>query len=119
MAANKSAKTATTTEAEGISAVTPLASIVGKTAGELWKIFVMRYVAKGVAEIFSAIVISAVSLRLLGTTTLWLFAPGFLITVLIFDAIQLLVNPRYFALGDVMERIKQEQKPGMTIYQKS
>ena len=115
MAASK--KAATT--AEGLDAVGPLAKLVGKATGELWKIFVWRYIAKGLGEVFLAAFTSWIGWTYLHQNDrLWVIPFLCVSGVLIFDAIQLLVNPRYFAMNDVVERVKAEQKPGMTVYQK-
>jgi hypothetical protein len=119
MATNKSTKA--TTKAEGLAAVEPLAKLLGKLPGELWKIFVMRYVAKGAAEVvIGGAFIWVASLKLWTNHFPYWCIPAVLTAILFFDAIQLLINPRYFAMNDIIERVNAERnsKPGMTIYQK-
>lgn len=88
----------------------PIAKVLGKTTGYVAKIVILRYVAKGVSEVFAAAIIAAVSIRLLGTVTLWLFVPGAMVALLLFDAIQLLICPQYYALRDAIDFIQQERK---------
>jgi hypothetical protein len=87
----------------------PFSKALGKAAGQVWKIFVMRYVAKGVSEVFMAFVVSFVSYKSLNAHhSLWMLMPYIVSTILIYDAIQLLINPFYFAMNDVALRLKQE-----------
>lgn len=91
----------------------PLSKTLKSTVGEVWKIFVKRYIAKGVSELFAAIVISVISVMLLWAKhRIWILAPAGVVTFLIFDAIQLLINPAYFAMNDVIDRIKKEKIGG-------
>jgi hypothetical protein len=109
------------TNDEALKKIEPLAKLLGKTAGELWKIFVWRYIAKGLGEVFLAIFGSWVGWAYLHQNDrLWVIPFLCVSGILIFDAIQLLVNPRYFAMNDVIDRLNAERnsKPGMTIYQK-
>ncbi len=89
----------------------PLADVLKTTAETVWKAFVMRYVARGLGEVLVAIFISLLSIRLLGTTTLWLFVPGALVTLVLYDAIQCLVNPTYWAMMDAMSKLKDLKQP--------
>src|ERR1035441_3736221 len=99
MPASKSTKA--TTEAEGKAAVEPLAKLVGKATSELWKIFVWRYIAKGLGEVFLAVYGSYVGwIYLHQNDRLWVIPFLCVSGILIFDAIQLLFNPRYFAMND-------------------
>lgn len=100
---------ATDLATKDLGALAPLAKVLKSTVGEVWKIFIKRYVAKGLAELFAAIVISGMSVVLLHITN-WLWIPFPFVVVLMFDAIQLLVNPAYFALNDALERINDERK---------
>lgn len=94
---------------DALSKIEPIAKLLGKTAGQIWKIFVMRYVAKGVSEVFIALVIGGLGYNLLHLThPLWMLAPFGIAALFIYDAIQLLVNPYYFAMDDVAMRLKNE-----------
>ena len=106
------AKKPVTTEAEALAKVEPIAKILGKTAGQLWKIFLFRYIAKGIAQIFLAVFINVVAymyLNHLHPYNPWMLLPLAAGGVLIYDAIQLLVDPYYFAMNDVLFRLKTEK----------
>lgn len=96
-------------EEEALMKVEPIAKLLGKTATQLWKMFVMRYVAKGVAQIFLAVFLNWVAYIFLWHThkyymLIFLTGGG----ILVYDAIQLLFNPYYFAMNDVLYRLKNE-----------
>lgn len=96
---------------EALKSLGPLAQLVGKSAGSLWNIFVRKYIAVGVAEVFGAVWTVWVSIWLLGTASLWLLVPFTLAGLLGYLAIQNLINPHYPALGDVVTRVKDLNKP--------
>ena len=99
------------TEQEALTKVEPIAKLLGKTAGQLWKVFVMRYIAKGVAQIFLAIFLNWVCYIFLWhqhSYNYWMLIPLIVGGILVYDAIQLLFNPYYFAMNDVMYRLKNE-----------
>lgn len=98
------------TEADILTKLEPLAKALKIAVGKLWDIFVRRYIAKGVSEIFIALVISAVSLVLLREHPMVLWVPFVVVAALLYDAIQLLINPAYYAIEDIMDKI-YEQKP--------
>lgn len=87
----------------------PFSQTLGKAAGDIWKIFVRRYTAKAVAELFVAIVGTVITLDKLWAHhwVYWLCIPFPIIMLLAYDGIQLLINPAYFAMGDVEETIKR------------
>lgn len=100
------------TEAEALMKVEPLAKILGKTAGQLWKMFVMRYIAKGIAQIFLAVFINVIAYIFLWhqhAYNYWLLIPLFIGGVLVYDSIQNLANPYYYAMNDVLYRLKTEK----------
>lgn len=107
-------------EKEAISKVEPMAKLLGRTAGQVWSIFVKRYLAKGTAEVFAAGVIAWVSLDKLWTHhwVYWITIPFPVCMLLMFDAIQLLINPAYFAIGDVENAIKRNttKKNEVSVY---
>lgn len=104
-----SKKSKVVNESDALGAVQPLAKALSKTAGQIWQIFVKRYIAKGVAEMFSAIVITVLTLDKLWAHhwLYWLCIPFPIVMLLAFDAIQLLINPAYFAMGDVESAVKR------------
>ena len=98
-----------TTEGEALAKVEPLAKLLGKTAGQIWKVFVMRYVGKGLGEIFLAVALVVVCHGYFGYNK-WMMLGSFVISgVFVYDAIQLLIDPWYFAMNDVAVRLKSEQ----------
>lgn len=94
-----------------LSELGPLADVLKTTANVVWKAFVMKYVARGLGEVLAALFLAALSIRLLGTTTLWLFLPGALVTFILYDAIQMLVNPTYWAMMEAVVRVKELKQP--------
>lgn len=99
---------------EALKSLGPLAQLVGKSAGTLWGIFVRHYVAIGIGELFGAVWTVWVATWIMGTTTLWLLVPFTLAGVLVYLAINNLVNPHYPALGDVVSRVQELNKPKPT-----
>lgn len=101
-------------------ALEPLAKGVKSTVGSLWKIFVRRYIAKGVSEMVAAGIIMWLTTDKLWAHhwVWWLCIPFPVCVLLIFDAIQLLINPHYWAMNDIVERIKAERRDNssVTIY---
>src|ERR1700679_2402426 len=95
---------------KALSSLGPLASVVGKSAATLWKIFVMEYVAQGVSELVTAILIMGGSVWLLGTHNLWLFVPAAISTWFLYLAIPNLVNPFYPAMEDVIKHVQHLSK---------
>lgn len=99
---------------EALKSLGPLATLVGKSAGSLWKVFVRRYVAIGLGEAFAAAWVVWVSTWLLGTSTPLLLIPFGLAGLLGYLAILNLINPHYPALGDVVSRVQELNKPKPT-----
>lgn len=106
------AKKPVPTEAEALQKVEPIAKLLGKTAGQLWKMFVMRYIAKGLAQVFLAVFLNVICYIYLNHQhpyNLWMIIPLAVGGVLVYDAIQLLANPYYYAMNDVLFRLKAEK----------
>jgi hypothetical protein len=97
-------------EAQILKSIEPFSKALQKTVGQIWKMFVMRYVAKGLGEIFLAVFVTWIGWYFLRSDhRLWML-PFFIVSgVFIYDAIQLLINPWYFAMNDVAVRLKSEQ----------
>ena len=88
----------------------PLSKALSKTAGQVWKMFVMRYVAKGLGEIFLGAFIAWVGWSYLHQNQrLWVIPFLVVGALFVYDAIQLLIDPYYFAMNDVAVRLKSEQ----------
>lgn len=97
-------------EEEALQKIEPIAKLLGKTASQLWKMFIMRYVAKGIAQVFLAVFINWVAyIFLWAPHKYWMLAPLGVGGILVYDAIQLLANPYYFAMNDVLYRVKTEK----------
>ena len=83
-----------------------LAKGLGVAAGELWGIFIRQYVVKGISEAFTALVLfigAAVLFQFVGWFALIPVAVGI---GLVYGAINYLGNPKYYALNDIVKRIK-------------
>lgn len=112
MSAKKSTAVKVSKDVENaLSSLGPVATLVGKSAGVLWKIFVRKYVAQGVAELAAGIGILWGSVWLLGDHNLWLFFPAALTVWFVYMAIQHLINPYYSALDDVLAHVKNLDQP--------
>lgn len=97
-------------EEDVIKQIAPLSKSLQKSAKELWGMFVKRYLAKGLAEIFLAVFINVVAYMFLWQDhKYWVLLPLGIGGVLIYDAIQLIVNPQYFAMHDVIYKLKTEK----------
>lgn len=98
----------------------PMAKALKKTAEQLFRVYVKRYLAKGIAELFVGIVIAVLTLNKLWANhwVWWLCIPFPIIMLLALDAIQCIINPAYHAIGDVEDLIKRNKKGGsdVTIY---
>ena len=106
-------------EQEAMNKLVPFSETLGKAAGEVWKIFVRRYLAKGAAEIFVSIVTIIVATDKLWTHHFWYWCIPFVVVMfLAYDAIQLLIDPAYFAMGDVEDTLKRatQKTNEVTIY---
>jgi hypothetical protein len=99
-----------TTQEEVLKQLEPLSKALSKSVAQIWRMFVMNYVAKGVGEIFIAAFLVWVAEFFLGTHHHLYMIPFFLVAAAFaYDAIRLLINPYYFAMDDVMVRLKSEQ----------
>ena len=93
--------------------VASLSKTLQKSIGQIWQMFVMRYVAKGLAQVFLALFINIVAYIFLWQTHRYtMLIPLGIAGVLIYDAIQLLTNPHYYAANDVLYKVKTEQLLG-------
>ncbi len=83
----------------------PLANVLKVAVEEIWKILIRRYVAKAISEIVLALIVIGVSFWKIGNSN-WIFLPLGLMLLPIYDGINLLVSPAYYALREIMERVK-------------
>lgn len=95
---------------EAMKSLGPLGKMVGRSAETLWKIFVRKYVAMGVAQLVSAAGILGISFWLLPNKSLWLFLSFGLAGIPLYCAINNLINPQYFAMDDVITHVQDVTK---------
>ena len=88
----------------------PIADTFKVAVTELWKIFVRHYVVRGVSELFTALILIVIAGAVWdGFTTnekYWAIAPLLVGVVFIYDAIQLVGNPQYYALDEIIKKVK-------------
>lgn len=98
-----------TAQEEVLKSLEPFSKALSKTVGQIWRMFVMRYIAKGIGEIFLSVFIVWIGWYVLdGTHRLWLIPFLVAAGLFVYDAIQLLIDPQYFAMNDVAVRVKSE-----------
>lgn len=83
----------------------PIADKIGIAVQELWKVFVKRYVAKGVSEIVIALLLDGLAIYKLGGSN-WVLIPLFLMMIPLYDGVNLLISPGYYALKEIMRMIR-------------
>jgi hypothetical protein len=103
--------TASTEVEKALSSLGPLAQVVGKSAGYLWGIFIRKYVAIGLAQLVTAVGVSWISLWLLPDKSMWLFVSFGIAGIFLYCAIVNLINPQYYALNDVIVKVKDLKEP--------
>ena len=98
---------------EILATLKPVADAIGVAVSELWKIFTRQYLVKGIAQLFSGIVFSAVTyylgkyLLVISLNYLFLVIPLVIWSVLFFySAIPLVFNPAYYAIEDILKKLK-------------
>jgi len=96
---------------EAIKTLGPLATVLQKSAGELWKIFVWRYRAIGLAMVTSAFLLIAGTVWLWGAHSPALAPVGIVSIGLVGFAMYFLISPHYLAMNDVVVRVRQLSKP--------
>lgn len=89
---------------EGIEA---LAKGLGVAAIELWSIFVRQYVVKGATQVFTALVLIGVGVFIAFQLGYWALIPFGLALPFCYGAIMLLGNPKYYAIQDITDKIKE------------
>lgn len=83
-----------------------LAKGLGVAATELWSIFVRQYIVRGANELFTAIVMFGVAFVLWQFVQFWALIPLAIGIGFVYGAISYLGNPKYYALNDIVKRIK-------------
>lgn len=94
---------------EVLSSLQPIADALKVAVTEVWKMFVRRYLAKGVSELLVAGAITAAAIYKLSSSN-WIWLPFGVALLIAFDGVQLTINPSYYAAGDIIERLKDENK---------
>lgn len=87
-------------------ALEPLAKGLKVAVSELWGIFVRQYVVKGLSEGFTAILLLVTAHFLKNSIHYWALIPVAIAIYLIYDVINLLGNPKYYALEDISNRVR-------------
>ena len=93
-----------TTIKTGIEAI---AKGLGVAAVELWEIFVRQYVVKGITEVFTALVLIGSSVAIFKYFGPWGLVPLAVALPFCYGAILLLGNPKYYAIQDITDKIKE------------
>lgn len=89
-----------------VDAVNGIAKVIGVAATELWGIFVRQYLVRGLTEAFTGIVLVVASVFLYGTIGLWVLIPLAVALAFFYGSILLIGNPKYYALEDISNRVK-------------
>lgn len=84
-----------------------LAKGLGVAATELWSIFVRQYVVRGANELFTAIVLFVIAFVLWQFVQFWALIPVAIGIGFVYGAISYLGNQKYYALNDIVNKIKE------------
>lgn len=91
---------------DGVEAI---AKGLGVAAVELWSIFVRQYVVKGLTEVFTALVLIGSGVFIAFQAGYWALIPLAAALPFCYGAIMLLGNPKYYAIQDITNKIKELQ----------
>ena len=92
--------------AQAKQVIDSLAKGLGVAATELWSIFVRQYIVRGANELFTAIVFFVGAFFLKDYVGLYALIPTAIGIGFVYGAISYLGNPKYYALNDIVKRIK-------------
>lgn len=92
--------------AEAKKVIDALAKGLGVAAAELWTIFVRQSVVKGLNELFTALILFVFAFFLKDYISFWALIPTAIGIAFVYGAINYLGNPKYYALNDIVERVK-------------
>lgn len=87
-------------------ALQQISKLLGVAVTELWTIFVRQYVVRGLNELFTAVVLFTGAYFLKDYIHFWALIPVALGIGLVYGAISYLGNPKYYALEDITDRIR-------------
>lgn len=90
-----------------LKSLEPIATALKVTVEKVWGIFVRRYLAKGISQLLVAVAITAAAIAKLGDSN-WIWLPLAIALLIAYNAVNLVINPDFFALTDIVERIKEE-----------
>lgn len=90
--------------------VNSVAKSLGVAVGELWTIFVRQYVVRGVNEAFTAVILFVAAEMLKGYIGFYALIPAVAGLALCYGAISLLGNPKYYAIEDIIKRIRNARE---------
>lgn len=93
-------------QSEMITALEKIAKPLGVAIGELWAVFVRQYVVKGITEAFTGMTVLAFSIYLHSVIGQWALIVSAVSLVFFYGAIQLIGNPKYHAINDIIKRVK-------------
>lgn len=96
-----------TSQSKAVKALQPLADALKVAVGELWGIFVRQYVVKGLSEAFTAIIFYTSAYFLAPHVTYFALIPLLVGIYFTYDAINLLGNPKYYALKDIENQVQK------------
>lgn len=105
--------TITAVGAQAKQVIDSLAKGLGVAATELWKIYVRQYIVKGANELFTAIVFFAMAAILWQFVQFWALIPVVVGICFVYGAISCLGNPEYYALNDIVNKVKDFKKIDM------
>jgi hypothetical protein len=91
-------------------ALNSAAKMLGVAVTELWTIFVRQYVVRGISEVFFGVVIFLTAWSLRSHIGLWWLLASAPSHIFFYGAIQQLGNPKYFAIGDILGKVKSFNK---------
>lgn len=111
---DKLVDTAAVIGAQAKQVVDSLAKGLGVAATELWSIFVRQYIVRGLNELFTAIVLFVVAFFLKDYVGFYALIPTAIGIGFVYGAISYLGNPKYYALNDIVRRIKDLKEEGKT-----
>lgn len=100
--------------AEAKKIIDTLSKGLGVAAGELWSIFIRQYIVKGISEAFTAIVMFVAAAVLFQFVMWWALIPVAIGIGLVYGAINYLGNPKYYALNDIVKRVKNFKEDVVT-----
>lgn len=86
--------------------INQIAKGLGVAAVELWSIFVRQYLVRGITELFTGLVLVASAYFLQPYIGLWILLPLAVSLIFFYGAILLIGNPKYYAIDDISNRVK-------------